>query len=348
MKFIEVAQSFNEIEPIAARLEITRLLAELFKKASPHEAEIIASLSLGQLHPPHIGTQFNIADKNLIKAVADFLNVSEETIKKEMKHRGDIGLVLNAHQWEPSAELTVTQVYHALCKLEQMGGTGSQEEKTTFLSQLFDQLDPLSAKFVSRIIIGKLRLGFSDMTIIDALSWMENGDKSLRSELEDAYNICADIGLIAKTLKEGGANAIAHMNIQLGIPIIPAAAERLPTAQAIFDKLGTCIAEPKLDGFRLQIHLDKTTAHPKIHFFSRNLQDMSAMFPDLTKEILKLDVENLICEGEAIGYDPETGNFRKFQETVKRKRKHGVEEAANDFPLQLFLFDLLRLTLRVI
>ncbi len=343
MKFIEVAQSFNEIEPIAARLEITRLLAELFKKASPHEAEIIASLSLGQLHPPHIGTQFNIADKNLIKAVADFLNVSEETIKKEMKHRGDIGLVLNAHQWEPSAELTVTQVYHALCKLEQMGGTGSQEEKTTFLSQLFDQLDPLSAKFVSRIIIGKLRLGFSDMTIIDALSWMENGDKSLRSELEDAYNICADIGLIAKTLKEGGANAIAHMNIQLGIPIIPAAAERLPTAQAIFDKLGTCIAEPKLDGFRLQIHLDKTTAHPKIHFFSRNLQDMSAMFPDLTKEILKLDVENLICEGEAIGYDPETGNFRKFQETVKRKRKHGVEEAANDFPLQLFLFDLLYL-----
>ena len=341
MKFIEVAHSFNEIEPIAARLEITRLLADLFKKASPHEAEIIASLSLGQLHPPHIGTQFNIAEKNLLKAIAEFLDIPEDTIKKEMKLVGDLGLLLSNHTWDHDADLSVEAVYQALCTLEEISGTGSQEEKTNVLINLFKHLDPLSAKFVARIIIGKLRLGFSDMTIIDALSWMERGNKSLRAELENAYNICADIGLIAKTLKEGGVDAILHMNITLGIPIIPAAAERLPTAQAIFEKLGPCIAEPKLDGFRLQIHFNKSTG--AIHFFSRNLQDMSAMFPDLTQEIVKLDVENLICEGEAIGYDPDTGSFRPFQETVKRKRKHGVEEAASEFPLQLFLFDLLYL-----
>jgi DNA ligase 1 len=351
MKFIEVAQSFNEIEPIAARLEITRLLAVLFKKASPHEAEIIASLSLGQLHPPHIGTQFNIAEKNLLKAVAEFLHIPEETIKKEMKQVGDIGLVLSNHTWQHDADLSVEAVYQALCTLEEISGTGSQEEKTNVLINLLQHLDPLSAKFVARMIIGKLRLGFSDMTIIDALSWMERGDKSLRTQLEDAYNVCADIGLIAQTVKKGGANAIAHMNIKLGIPIIPAAAERLPTAQAIFEKLGPCIAEPKLDGFRLQIHFNLSAealakedkSDGAIHFFSRNLQDMSAMFPDLTKEILKLNVENIICEGEAIGYDPDTGNFLPFQETVKRKRKHGVEEAAEEFPLQLFLFDVLYL-----
>lgn len=348
MKFIEVAYSFNEIEPIAARLEMTRLLADLFKKASPHEAEIIASLSLGQLHPPYISTQFNIAEKNLLKIVALFLHESEDSIKKEMKHLGDIGLVLGAHEWQHSAHLSVTQVYDALCALEQISGTGSQEEKTTFLLKLFEQLDPLSAKFVARIIIGQLRLGFSDMTIIDALSWMEVGDKSLRNTLENAYNICADIGLIAKTLKKDGIASIEQMNIHLGIPILPAAAERLPTAQAIIEKLGECIAEPKLDGFRLQIHMDLSAValakeEPQIHFFSRNLQDMSTMFPDLIKELLKLDVENLICEGEAIGYDPNTKEFLPFQETVKRKRKHGIEQAATEFPLQLFLFDLLYL-----
>lgn len=349
MKFIEVAHSFNEIEPIAARLEITRLLANLFKKASPQEAEIIASLSLGQLHPPHIGTQFNIAEKNLLKAVAQFLHESEDSIKKEMKHLGDIGLVLGAHEWQHSAQLSITDVYNALCTLEAMSGTGSQEEKINFLVKLFEQLDPLSAKFIARIIIGQLRLGFSDMTIIDALSWMETGDKSLRTMLEDAYNICADIGLIAKQFKEGGSKNIEQMSIHIGIPIIPAAAERLPTAQAIVEKIGPCIAEPKLDGFRLQIHMDlsyfakASKDRPKIHFFSRNLQDMSAMFPDLVKELLKLDVQNIICEGEAIGYDPNSREFLPFQETVKRKRKHGVEEAATEFPLQLFLFDLLYL-----
>jgi DNA ligase-1 len=343
MKFVEVARSFEKIEKVSARLKITELLADLFAQASPHEAEIIASLSLGQLHPPHIGTQFNIAEKNLIKAVAEFLDVTQETIKKQTKHLGDIGLVLNQYEWKHSADLSVTEVYHALTTLEQMSGTGSQEEKIKFLNNLFKQLDPLSAQFVARIIIGKLRLGFSDMTIIDALSWMEKGDKSLRPALEDAYNICADIGLIAKTIKEQGSSGITHMHIQLGTPILPAAAERLPTAKAIFEKLGSCYAEPKLDGFRLQIHLDKTKKHPEFHFFSRNLQDMSHMFPDIAKELTKLHVDTLICEGEAICYDPNTGAFLPFQETVKRKRKHGVEQAATEFPLQLFLFDLLYL-----
>lgn len=343
MKFIEVAQSFAAIEPVAARLEITRLLADLFRKASAHEAEIIASLSLGLLRPPYLGTQFNVAEKNLIKAVAEFLDKSENSIKAEMKQLGDIGLVLAAYEWEKKGDMSVLDVYHALVAIEQAGGTGSQEGKITALSNLFAQLDPLSAQFVARIVIGKLRLGFSDMTIIDALSWMEAGNKSLRSVIEDAYNVCADIGLIAKTLKENGIDGIKKMRIQLGIPILPAAAERLPTAKAIFEKLGTCFAEPKLDGFRLQIHLDKTQEEPKIHFFSRNLQDMSAMFPDIIKELLKLDVKELICEGEAIVFDQNTGGFLPFQETVKRKRKHGIEQAANDFPLQVFLFDVLYL-----
>ncbi len=343
MKFIDVAHSFAAIEPVAARLEITRLLADLFKKASAHEAEIIASLSLGLLRPPYLGTQFNIAEKNLIKAVAEFLDKSEDSIKSQMKELGDIGLVLSAYEWEKKGDMSVLDVYHALVAIEQAGGTGSQEGKITALSHLFAQLDPLSAQFVARIVIGKLRLGFSDMTIIDALSWMEVGDKSLRPALEDAYNVCADIGLIAKTLKEQGVDGIKKMHIQLGIPILPAAAERLPTAKAIFEKLGTCFAEPKLDGFRLQIHLDKTGKTPKVHFFSRNLQDMSAMFPDIVNALLNLDVKELICEGEAIVFDQNTGGFLPFQETVKRKRKHGIAQAANDLPLQVFLFDLLYL-----
>lgn len=343
MKFIEVAHTLNEIEPIAARLEITKLLAELFKKASPQEAEIIALLSLGELHPPYRGTQFNIAEKNLVKAISSFLDVSQETIKRQVKELGDIGLVLNSYDWQTQEELSVIQVYDALCSIEKMSGTGSQEEKINLIINLFTHLDPLSAKYAARIILGKLRLGFSDMTIIDALSWMETGDKSLRTILEDAYNICADIGLIARNLKEGGIAAIQNMHITIGIPILPAAAERMPNAKALFEKIGRCFAEPKLDGFRLQIHLDKTKEQAEIHFFSRNLQDMSAMFPDLAQEVLKLDVQTLICEGEAIGFDLNTGAFLPFQETVKRKRKHGIEQAATEYPLQLFLFDILYL-----
>ena len=282
MKFNVVSKAFYEIENVSGRLEMTRLLSELLKNASPHEAHIICNLSLGQLHAPYIGTKFNLAEKNVVKALAGLLGAADHTIAEHAKKAGDLGLVIELDAWHAKDELTVLQVYKELCTIEEISGTGSQEEKNNALIALLKELDPLSARYVVRIIIGKLRLGFSDMTIVDALSWMEVGNKSLREIIEDAYNVCADIGLIAEQLKEFGIKKIEDIHAQVGIPILPAAAERLPTAQAIIEKIGPCVAQAKLDGFRLQIHVDKTKAKPKIHFYSRNLQDMSAMFPDLT------------------------------------------------------------------
>jgi DNA ligase-1 len=343
MKFSDVAECFSRIEETSGRVEITKLLADLFKKARPRDAEIIVNLALGQLKPPYIGTQFNVAEKSIIQVLAEFLNVTDETIKRHIKQSGDLGLVLMDYEWQADGGLTVLQVYEALDHIEKISGTGSADEKAKCIRDLLGNLSPVEAKYVIRVILGKLRLGFSDMTVVDSLSWMEAGDKSLRGIIENAYNVCVDLGLIAFELKENGIAAIERMKAHVGIPIRPAAAERLPTAKAIVEKLGVCVAQPKLDGFRLQIHLDKHSSRPKIHFFSRNLIDMSYMFPDLTHAVASLDVTDMICEGEAIVYDPNTDTFLPFQETVKRKRKHGIEEAAESFPLRVFLFDLLYL-----
>lgn len=345
MKFIEVAQAFDEIEKESARTRITRLLAELLKKVTSDEASIVAYFSLGNLNPTYIGTQFNFAEKGMIKVLAKLLKVSESHIKTIVSKTGDLGLVFEKENYNSQLkkELSIKDVEKELHEFEKISGTGSQESKEKKLLEILKQLDAVSAKYIVRIILGKLRLGFSDMTLLDAFSWMEFGDKSIRKVLEDAYNVSVDIGLIIKTLKEDGIKGIRHMKIVPGIPIRPAAAERLESSKAIVKKIGKCVAQPKLDGFRLQVHLDKHTKMPKIHFYSRNLKDMSQMFPDLKKVVEKLDVKNLIVEGEAIAYDPETDTFLPFQETVKRKRKHGIEQMAQEFPLKLYLFDILYL-----
>lgn len=344
MYFERVAETFAKIGAVSSRTEITKLLAELLKNASAQEAQVLCNLSLGMLRPSYEGsTQFNLAEKSLIKIVSSLTNLSPQEVEAKAKELGDVGLVIDVAPHEHVVkQISLMEVFEHLVSLERISGTGSQEEKYEYALGLLQKLDPLSAKYVVRIILGKLRLGFSDMTLIDALSWMEVGDKSLHTALENAYNVCADIGLIALTLKEGGIEAIKDMHSKLGIPIRMAAAERLSDAPTIYEKLGHCAAQPKLDGFRLQIHIDKTDVrHPIIKLFSRNLLDMSDTFPDLTEELLKLDVKDLICEGEAIGYDPDTGLFIPFQETVKRKRKHGIEQARSEYPLQLFLFDIL-------
>lgn len=344
MKFSFVSEVFQIIENESSRLAITQLLADLLKKSTATEAKIICNISLGQLHPPYVGTQFKMAEKGVIKAIAKFLNEPNSNISASVKNFGDVGLVLAEYTWQRKNDLTVPEVYEKLVDIEKISGIGSQEQKTDKLLELLKELDAISAKYVVRIILGKLRLGFSDMTIVDALSWMVAGDKSLRRIIEHAYNICADIGLIAHDLKEYGIDAIERMKIHIGIPIIPAAAERLPTAHAIMDKIGPLVmAQSKIDGFRLQIHIDNTESEKKIHFFSRNMQDMTGMFPDLVEAFKKFDVKQIICEGEAVAFNQHTGTFLPFQETVKRKRKYGITEAAQEFPLQLFIFDVLYL-----
>lgn len=341
MNFVEVARVFNQIEQTSSRLEVTRLIAGLFAYLSADEAAIIAYFSLGQLRPVYQPTQLNVAEKNAIKAVAQLVGADISSIAELLKKSGDLGLVVEQYKWLSEYALSIEQVYQSLIEIEKCAGSGSQDLKIHMLKNLLSLLDPLSAKYVIRIILGRLRLGFSDMTLIDALSWMISGDKSYRKEIEHAYNICADIGFIARELKKEGLSALKKQKIHIGIPILPAAAERLPTAKAIFEKLGSCVVQPKLDGFRLQIHLDKTGATPRIAFFSRNLLDMSAMFPDLAEEVALLSADTLVAEGEAIAFDPHTQEFMPFQETVKRKRKHDIAAVAQDFPLQLFLFDIL-------
>lgn len=343
MKFKEAAQIFEKIETTSSRTEITELLAGLLKKSSAQDARILSYVVLGTLNPPYESTNFAIAQKTMKKIVARFLEVSENIIDHEVAAIGDIGSVIGRYTWEVEHALTVQEVFDALKKIESIEGSGSQDLKIIDTCALLKKLDSVSAKYVIRIILGTLRLGLSDMTLLDALSWMETGSKSLRKDLEHAYTVCADSGQIAYDLKKHGIDAIRDLKIHVGIPIRPAAAERLKNPTEIIEKLGECVAEPKLDGFRLQIHLDFTHKTPIIKFFSRNLLDMTAMFPEFIEMAKKLDVKTLIADGEAIVFDANTGSYLPFQETVKRRRKHGVEQMSSELPLQLNLFDILYL-----
>lgn len=344
MNFCQVATQFSRIERESSRLKKTDLLAQILEPATSQEAAIIAYLALGSLHAVYKREKFNFAEKSMLSVVARLLNIPSLEVKKLAISSGDLGDVFEQKFInEPEKKLTVHEVNSLLLLFLRISGVGSQEGKEQALHDLLFKLEPLSAKYVIRIVLGRLRLGFSDMTLLDAFSWMVHGDKSIRKELENAYNISADIGKIVATLKDDGLEGIQKISITPGIPIRPAAAERLADAAAIIEKIGPCFAQSKLDGFRLQLHLDLSSEEKAIHFYSRNLQDMSAMFPELSSAVQDLPVKTLVVEGEAIAYDSHSDSFLPFQETVKRKRKHDIERVAASFPLRLYLFDILYL-----
>ncbi|MFH0864365.1 MAG: hypothetical protein V1858_04760 [Candidatus Gottesmanbacteria bacterium] len=253
----------------------------------------------------------------------------------------------------------VTDVFSILKEIASSSGPGSVERKTTLLADLLRKVDSLSARFIVRIPLAKMRLGFSDMTVLDALSYTICDDKSCRPEIEKAYNVRPDLGLIAKKIKEKGIKGIREIGPEAGTPILMARAERLSSGKEIIAKIGKCAIEPKLDGFRLQVHFSKNSELQIPYFkleneklfdeeqkhvilFTRNLEDVTHMYPDVVEGVVsQIKANEVIFEGEAIAYNPDTGEYLPFQETVQRKRKYDIEAMSKSVPLKLIVFDIL-------
>jgi DNA ligase-1 len=176
---------------------------------------------------------------------------------------------------------------------------------------------------------------------MDALSISKTGDKKLRPIIEDAYNKTSDLGYVAEEFFKHGEKGLATIKLIVGKPVRPALAERMPNADEVVKRMGDKFAaEPKFDGFRVQIHKNGD----KVEIFSRNLEDMTHSFPDLAAGVLKeVKAKSVIMEGEAIAYNPLTEEFLPFQETTKRRRKYKIEETAKVLPLVCFAFDILYL-----
>ena len=339
-----LSEYFKKLEATPSRNAMTETLADLFTHARGAEIGKICYLLLGRVVPLYEAVEFGVADKFMIRAIGQAYGVEASAVVALFKQVGDLGeaaqICAQKHA-TPREKLSVSSVYNRLLALARESGEGSQEKKITMLAELLSSVDTLSARYLARIPLDKLRLGFSDMTMLDSLSWMQSGDKSLRGALEDAYNRRPDIGFIAETLKEKGPEGLTSIKAHVGAPILAALCQRIPTADEMIKKMGEVAVEPKYDGVRVQIHYEKSKAGVKVSTYSRNLENTSAMFPELTGMGKEVNAQELVLDCEAVGIDRKNGKLIPFQETMTRKRKHGIEAASESVPLKFFVFDIL-------
>lgn len=347
MTFTELSKYFQKLEATTSRNAMTEILSELFHKAGKDEIGKICYLLQGRVVPLYEALEFGVAEKFVERAIAEAFHISVEEVHREYKKVGDLGVTAqNLYRGKNSGSLSVKEVYKKLYSLAELGGTGSQEKKIALLAELLNSTDALSGRFIVRIPLDKLRLGFSDMTILDSLSWMLGGNKSLRAKLEEAYNVRPDIGLLSETVKEHGIEGLKNVRAHIGAPILASLCQRLPNALEMIKKMGNVAVEPKYDGVRVQIHFGKLVKQPdgrilKTQSYSRNLENTTAMFPELEDIGKQLNAREAILDSEAVGVDPETNKLIPFQETMTRKRKHGIAEKSASLPLKFFCFDIL-------
>ncbi|MFC1775045.1 ATP-dependent DNA ligase [Nanoarchaeota archaeon] len=337
MKFNKLSELFSKLEKISSTNAIKKELAEFFRKTPKNDIGKVCYFLMGSISSGCDDIVIGMADKMVIKSISLASNSPETDVRITYKKMGDIGKTAEHFIGKKQEELTVQEVHEKLMKIATSSGSGSQEKKVRTLADMFKNVSPLDSRYIARIVSGKLRLGIGDKLIMDGLALGIAKKKEARKDLEKAFMICPDIGLIAKTLLEKGLKGVKRINVVTGRPIQVMLAQRAKTFEEISKKMpGKKGVEEKYDGERIQVHVKKN----KIILFSRRLENVTHQFPDVANALKKAVKQNCIIEGEVVPVD-KNSKILPFQKLMSRRRKHKIEEYVKKIPVVLFLFDCL-------
>ncbi|KAG2472475.1 MAG: DNA ligase [Nitrosopumilales archaeon] len=347
MEFAILAETFKKMEDTSKRLELTKLLVDLFEK-TPHELiSKIVYLIQGKLRPDFEGIELGVAEKLAIRAISKSSGMPIKRIEEDYKKAGDLGraasiiLEQKAQTTFIVEDITIERIYDTLYKIAKLEGSKSQDMKIKYISSLLNDANPLEAKFIVKILLGTLRLGIAENTVMDALATAFTGAKENRELLEMAYNVSSDLGKVAEITAKKGLDGVKSFQATIFNPIRPMLAERVKSEKESIEKMGDKFAaEYKLDGERAQLHVK----NDEVKLFSRSLENITSYYPDIVEKIPKnLKANDAIIEAEVVAINGDSGEFLPFQELMHRRRKYKVEKAVLEYPITVNFFDLLYL-----
>nr|CAH7764913.1 unnamed protein product [Callosobruchus chinensis] len=346
------------------------------------QADLLPSvyLCLNKIAPAYEGVELGIADTIVMKAIAQSTGRTFAQVKADVQETGDFGLVAeksksNQKMLFKPARLTVRGVFEKLKEIAMMTGSSSQAKKIEKIQSMFVACQEEEARFLIRSLVGKLRIGLAEQSVLQALalaytttppSECRQNPDSDSDALDVAKKMTADAfkaqyernALLLKTaycecpcydkiipvyLGEGMDELPVHCSLTPGIPLKPMLAHPTKGVQEVlhrFENLKfTC--EWKYDGERAQIHFDGSS----ISIFSRNQENNTSKYPDIINRFdgCKSDeVKSCIVDSEVVAWDKEKKQILPFQILSTRKRKDAVEE---DIKVQVcvYMFDLLYL-----
>ncbi|NLD25262.1 ATP-dependent DNA ligase [Candidatus Dojkabacteria bacterium] len=372
--FKEISEIFQTIEEIASRNEITEILASFYRELTSEEGEILSYLILGRVAPFFVNSEFNYSEKSLISLLEKYAKAKDIDIRvqQERDRLGDIGDTVKLFSEKcgfVSKGASLFEAYDTLWGIVKTEGNGSVERKNSIILGALESFSPLEAKYFVRVICGQLRFGISFKTLLDVFSFVVVGDKSLRLDLDRAYGICADIGYIysciAQKARMEAVESLKNLKIQPGIPVMPRLVERVGSFEETFERTGSpALVQPKFDGLRCQIHkyeskdfehreyiwkkylsrkdiglFEQASNDVEIKLFTRNLEDVTEMFPEIAESAKAISDKSFILDSEVLGF--KDGKFLPFQDTMQRRRKYSIGDASKNIPVKGMVFDVL-------
>jgi DNA ligase-1 len=234
--------------------------------------------------------------------------------------------------------LSIRRVHSTLSEIAVSRGAQSRKIKERLLVRLISDAVGEEVEILVRIIFGEMRIGVNEGVMLDSLAEASGAPLSL---VRRALMLTGDLGEVALIALMQGEKGLEGIKPELFVPLKPMLAETVGDAEeAIKEHGGRTVFEYKFDGARVQIH----RLGDEVRIYSRRLSDVTESVPDVVNLVKRfLPRVGIIVEGEitAVGSG---GKPLPFQDLMRRfTRVNDVQQASEQIPLSLHLFDVLYL-----
>ena len=310
--FSALAALDRKLEATSKRLEKRALLAEFLRALSREEVAPAVHLVIGRI--------FAESDDRA-------LNVGWATLRTSLGATHQATLVA-----EP---LTIRQVSEGFGEIAATSGPDSTRRRRRLLESLLGRATPRERDVLIRIVFGEMRIGVNEGVMLEGIADAANVDPEIA---RTAHMFLGDLGLVAEIALFEGSGGLTSRGLRLLSPVKPMLADMADDAAEVLEEHGgeTGI-EFKLGGARIQIH----RRGEDVRIFSRRLSDVTESLPEFVEFARSLPADSFLLEGEVVATDKQ-GRPLPFQDLMRRfRRVHEIENAREEIPLRLFLFDIL-------
>jgi DNA ligase 1 len=315
VNFVDFASLCYELEKTPGRLAKIAAAADYLRRLEPDEIRPGVAFLYGRAFP--------VSD-------ARTLDVGPSVLARVAE--------IPQHETTVLPQLKIRDVADGFAQIAEASGKGSREQKFARLRELVEMASEHERPILFRLLHTELRIGFHDGLIQEAIARASGSHLKTVRRAALFLSDLAEVTVIALT---DGATALERVEIKLFVPLLPMLSELSQDFNAILNiHHGKTALEYKYDGARVQIHKDRE----QIRIWSRRLTEVTSSLPDIAgiaRNDLRGDSFILDAEVVAMGKD---GRPFPFQELMRRfRRVHGIETAAGEIPLSLYLFDCLYL-----
>ena len=346
MLYKKLAELYKELSSTTKRLEKTEILSK-FLRYLPESDKEVMYLLLGDIYPEYDERRIGISNQLAIKAISKSIGADKNEVVKEWKSIGDLGEVAEKLKTKKKQStlhsniLTTEKILENLRRLPELEGKGTVNKKLALITELFTSASPLEMLYLTRTLIGDLRIGVQESTIREGMaSAFFDKDKEISELIQKAIDKSNDLASIFEIVKKGEVRDLKKVPLKIGHPIKAMLPKKVSKIEEGFKEVGKpCALEYKYDGFRMLIHKKKND----IILFTRSLENVTKQFPEVVDYVKKhVKGNSFILDSEAVGFDRKTKKYTDFQAISQRiRRKYDIEQLQEKLPIELNIFDVL-------